>query len=86
LVKYYVIHARASKTRYLEKFKINISTCRIQTKLSTRGHIHAIRPGVCVYCQSETHKSIACDQLTKVDDRRKDLAKNGLDLFQLHAR
>ena len=36
------------------------------------------RPGGCVYCQSETHKSIACDQLTKVDDRRKHLAKNGL--------
>ena len=28
-------HARASKTRYFEKFKINISTRRIRTKLST---------------------------------------------------
>jgi hypothetical protein len=36
LAKYYAIHARASKTRYLEKFKINISTRCIQTKPSTR--------------------------------------------------
>ena len=31
--KYSACHAHASKTRYLEKFKINISTRRIQTKL-----------------------------------------------------
>ena len=41
-------------------------------------HNYPARPGGCVYCQSETHKSIACDQLTKVDDHRKHLAKNGL--------
>jgi hypothetical protein len=36
LANYYPIHAHASKTRYLEEFKINISSSRIQTKLSTR--------------------------------------------------
>jgi hypothetical protein len=35
LAKYFAIHVRASKTRHLEKFKINISTRRIHTKLST---------------------------------------------------
>jgi hypothetical protein len=30
----------ASKTRYLEKFKINISTRRIHTKLSTRKRLN----------------------------------------------
>jgi hypothetical protein len=41
-VIYCAMHARASssKTRYLEKFKINISTCRIQTKLSTRKRLN----------------------------------------------
>ena len=34
------ISARASKTRYLEKFKINISTRRIHTKLSTRKRLN----------------------------------------------
>jgi hypothetical protein len=32
--------SRASKTRYLEKFKINISTRRIHTKLSTRKRLN----------------------------------------------
>ena len=40
LAKYYVIQARESKTRYLEKFKINISTRRIHTKLSTRKRLN----------------------------------------------
>jgi hypothetical protein len=38
--KYYVIQARESKTRYLEKFKINIFTRRIHTKLSTRKRLN----------------------------------------------
>ena len=40
LAKYYVIQARESKTRYLEKFKINISSRRIYTKLSTRNRLN----------------------------------------------
>ena len=40
LAKYYVIQARESKTRYLEKFKINISSRRIHTKLSTRKRLN----------------------------------------------
>jgi hypothetical protein len=32
--------ASASKTRHLEKFKINISTCRIQTKFCTRKRLN----------------------------------------------
>ena len=34
--------------------------------------------GGCVYCNSETHKSIDCDKVTTMDDRRKHLAKNRL--------
>jgi hypothetical protein len=34
------MHARASKTRYFEKFKINISTRRIQTKLSRQKRLN----------------------------------------------
>ena len=36
------------------------------------------QPGVCVYCNSETHKSIGCDKVTTIDDRRKHLARNRL--------
>ena len=31
---------KCSKTRHLEKFKINISTCRIQTKFCTRKRLN----------------------------------------------
>jgi hypothetical protein len=40
LANYYVIQARESKTRYFEKFKINISSRRIHTKLSTRKRLN----------------------------------------------
>ena len=39
---------------------------------------HPIQPGGCVYCQSETHKSIDCERLKTVDERKKYLAKNRL--------
>ena len=32
---------------------------------------HPIQPGGCVYCQSETHKSIDCERLKTVDERKK---------------
>jgi hypothetical protein len=34
------MYARASKTRHLEEFKINISTRRIQTKFCTRKRLN----------------------------------------------
>ena len=38
----------------------------------TRDHpIGPIQPGGCVYCQSETHKSIDCERLKTVDERKK---------------
>jgi hypothetical protein len=40
LARYSEWHAHSSKTLYFEKFKINISTRRIQTKLSTRKRLN----------------------------------------------
>jgi hypothetical protein len=40
LANYYTMYASASKTRHLEKFKINISTRRIQTKFCTRKRLN----------------------------------------------
>ena len=40
LANYCAMYAIASKTRHLEKFKINISTCRIQTKFCTRKRLN----------------------------------------------
>jgi hypothetical protein len=58
---YCVIHARASKTRYLEKFKLNISTCRIQTKLSKRKRLNT--KSIYSYNLSENTKSLEDIQL-----------------------
>jgi hypothetical protein len=40
LANYYAMCASASKTRHLEKFKINISTRRTQTKFCTRKRLN----------------------------------------------
>jgi hypothetical protein len=40
LANYCAMYASASKTRHLEKFKINISTRRIQTKFCTRKRLN----------------------------------------------
>jgi hypothetical protein len=40
LANYCAMYASASKTRHLEKFKINISTCRIQTKFCRRKRLN----------------------------------------------
>jgi hypothetical protein len=40
LANYCAMYASVSKTRHLEKFKINICTCRIQTKFCTQKRLN----------------------------------------------